>query len=565
MSVFRWGLTATISTFMIAAGLSSVKAVEPGAPDRLIDKEFVTLIAVRKELSAPSPSNLSLPEDTIERLKSYYDSDAARLVWVDGEGLKDTAKSGLQSVFERAYRFGLNPQDYDLPETSTSDLVAAEINLSLAALSYAAHAQAGRFEPASIDRKYIDIHPEPPAAKDVLAGMAASAETLPDHLESYHPTHPQFLALKKKLAEIRVASQSGNVPTRIPDGPSLGPDTYHPHIEIVRERLEIVPQNDAGRDNPAQYYDSELEAAVLAFQAENGLQQDGIIGRRTREALNIGTIPVSAETIIANMERWRWTPRELGERYVFVNVPEFKFQVISGEKIIHQERLVTGSPKHKTPIFSDVMETVVFNPYWNVPRSILVNEIIPAERSNPGYVRRNNLEVIWQGREVVDPYFVDWYAVNPNKLFLRQTPGPRNALGRVKFLFPNKHAVYMHDTPAKHLFNRSTRAYSHGCLRVRDPLKFAELLLADQGWSKSRIDRTLQTAYDQHVALEQKLQVHISYFTVWVGDDGDVRGFRDIYNFDRQVKVALNLDGKKRYASNEEQQDFDIGERGLQN
>jgi murein L,D-transpeptidase YcbB/YkuD len=159
---------------------------------------------------------------------------------------------------------------------------------------------------------------------------------------------------------------------------------------------------------------------------------------------------------------------------------------------------------------------------------------------------------------------VDWYEVNPNKLFLRQRPGPGNALGQVKFLFPNKHSVYMHDTPTKHLFNRPIRAYSHGCMRVRNPLEFAKLLLADQGWSEARIASTLETALDQHVALEHKLPVHISYFTAWIDEDGDVLGYRDVYGYDKQVRIALDLEtNENRYAAGEEE--FEVGENGLQN
>jgi murein L,D-transpeptidase YcbB/YkuD len=325
----------------------------------------------------------------------------------------------------------------------------------------------------------------------------------------------------------------------------------------------VAPPLDAPRGNPEEFFDDKLAEAVRVFQETRGLRPDGIVGRNTREALNEGTIPVSINTIISNMERWRWAPRDFGERHVFINVPEFKFQVISSGKVIHEERIVTGSPKHPTPVFSDVMETVVFNPYWNVPRSILENEILPAARNNLDYLYRNNMEVLWQGRRSVDPYMVDWHYVDPKKLTLRQRPGPGNALGQVKFLFPNKHAVYMHDTPSKHLFNKPVRAYSHGCMRVRNPLEFARLLLRDQGWTEARIQNALDGGSDQHVRLENKLPVHISYFTAWVEEDGTLRGFRDVYGHDASVRVALKLDSRKMLASSE--QDFEIGEQGLRN
>lgn len=565
MFAYRYVALPIAAVSMLAAAHWRADAAEPGAPTRLIDKEFVTLIAVRNELQAPKAESSPLSPSDIQELKSYYEAEDARLVWVDAKGLSESARNSLRTAFERSDQFGLNRFDYTLPKaengTSVEALVDAELRHSLAALTYAVHAQSGRFNPNSLNKEFIDVKPEKPQAAQVLGKLAAARDRIAEELESFHPTHEQFKALQKKLAELRSAAKAGPVRKRIPDGPSLGPDTTHPHIVIVRERLGIAPPEDG---NGPDYYDVNLEAAVRAFQEEKGLRPDGVIGRNTREALNVGTIPVSVETLISNMERWRWLPRDLGERHVFVNIPEFRFRVLSSGRIIHEERIVTGSPKHKTPIFSDQMETIVFNPYWNVPKSILVNEIIPAERKNPGYVERSNLEVIWQGSRAVDPYMVDWYAVNPDKLFLRQRPGRGNALGQVKFLFPNKHSVYMHDTPTKHLFDRPIRAYSHGCMRVRNPLEFAKLLLADQGWSEARIESTLATAHDQHVALERKLPVHISYFTAWVDEDGDVLGYSDVYGYDKQVRIALDLEtNENRYAASEEE--FDVGEHGLQN
>ena len=546
-------------------------AVEPDAPDRLIDREFVTLIAVREQLDGDALKQLGLTKSTFEGIRDYYTSEDARLIWIDGDGANLNGLKTLKSVFSQAGRFGLDPGDYSITDgeallardASVSALAGAELRISLAALDYANHAQAGRVDPRSINSEFLDLRPVRPEPRVVLSELAKAGDGLAAHLESYHPTHPQFQALAQKLAEASSAIQSGSAPIRIPDGPSLGPNTYHPQVAIVRERLSVAPPLDAPRGKPEEFYDDTLAEAVRIFQETKGLRPDGIVGRNTREALNEGTIPVSINTIISNMERWRWAPRDFGERYVFVNVPEYKFQVISGGKAIHEERIVTGSPKHPTPVFSNVMETVVFNPYWHVPRSILENEILPAARNNLDYLYRNNMEVIWQGRRSVDPYMVDWHYVDPKKLTLRQRPGPGNALGRVKFLFPNKHAVYMHDTPSKQLFNKPVRAYSHGCIRVRNPLEFARLLLKDQGWTESRIQRTLEGAHDQHVRLENKLPVHISYFTAWVEEDGTLRGFRDIYGHDASVRVALKLDQRKMLASSE--QDFEIGEQGLQN
>jgi len=567
-----WLTALSLAAVLFGAAGTGAHAVEPDAPDRLIDKEFVTLIAVRDGLDGEAGKKLAVSGPELKGLGDYYKSDEARLLWIGERGLNSKATKSLKTVFTRADRFGLDPRDYSLADGealaaqaggSPAALADAELRISLAALTYANHAQAGRVLPTSIDSEFLDLKPKRPAAPQVLERLAASGDDLAGYLESFHPSHPQFKALKQKLAEARTAVTSGSIAVRIPDGPSLGPDTYHPQVAIVRERLSVPAPQDAPRGNAAEYYDAALAEAVRVFQETRGLRPDGIVGRNTREALNEGTIAVSVNTILSNMERWRWAPREFGDRHVFINIPEFKFFIVDKGTVIHEERIVTGSPKHPTPVFSDEIETVVFNPYWHVPQSIIANEIIPAARNNPDYLYRNNLEVFWLGNRQVEPYMVDWQFVNPSKLSLRQTPGPRNALGRVKFLFPNKHAVYMHDTPSKHLFDKPVRAYSHGCMRVRNPLEFAKLLLGGQGWSEARMRDTLEIANDQHVRLEKKVPVHISYFTAWVDDDGTLKGFRDIYGHDASVRIALKLDSRKVLASSEE--DFDVGEGGLRN
>jgi len=185
------------------------------------------------------------------------------------------------------------------------------------------------------------------------------------------------------------------------------------------------------------------------------------------------------------------------------------------------------------------MELVVFNPYWNVPYSITKNEILPIAQRNPSYLTRKNFQVLWRGRRRVDPYEVDWDRVDASKVRLRQSPGRGNALGQIKFLFPNKHAVYLHDTPSKHLFNRSRRAYSHGCMRVRNPQAFAEAIMRSEGWTRQSIARAIDRGANRAIRLEQKLPVHVTYFTAAVGEEGGVRFFADIYKYDDRILEAL--------------------------
>ena len=570
MMYFRLPLASILALAMFGAVATTAHAVEPDTPDRLISRMQAVYITLHEELAGKARKKLQLGKDELKSLTDFYRGTDS-FVWIRETGLNDRAEA-IRAVFKRAEEFGLTSSDYNVVEGASFAkhsgypaewLADAELRMSAAALNYATHAQSGRVVPTSLDKEFLDLKPIRPDPKAVLKGIVEAESRLGTVLEGYHPPHEQFKALKAKLSEVRSALKSGAKPVRIPEGPALGPNTYHPHVALLRTRFMSPPSPSAPNGNVAEYYDDTLAESVRAFQASRGLKADGVIGRDTRELLNEGSVAVSAGTILANMERWRWEPRDMGERHIWINLPEYMFRVIKGGRIVHEDRIVAGSPKNPTPVFSDEMETVVFNPYWNVPKSIIVNEIIPAMQSNPGYLTRNNIEVLWQGERTVDPYMVDWQLVNPDKLALRQVPGPGNALGQVKFLFPNNHAVYMHDTPTKHLFEKPMRAYSHGCMRVRNPLNFAKLLLAEQGWSDSRVQQTLATAHDEHVKLEKKIPVHITYFTLWVDKDGKLQSYRDVYGYDAIVRVALKIDSPKVVASKTDI--FDAGERGLQN
>ncbi len=302
-----------------------------------------------------------------------------------------------------------------------------------------------------------------------------------EYLVSFHPTHPQFEALRLKLAELRKATaRPEEAAVIVPPGPLLKPGMRHPDIVSLRQRLKVsLP---AGADPfDGELYDEFLEEAVRNFQIAEGLKPDGLVGKTVRAKLN-GSEPESQsaqiERVLVNMERWRWLPSDLGGLYIWNNIPEFLTRVMKDGAPIFEERIVVGKPKTPTPIFSDVMEYVEFHPFWNVPDSIKQNELLPGLMSGRDPLARQGLVAKYKGR-TVDPYSVDWSTVDIKRFHIYQPPGRGNALGIIKFMFPNKHDVYMHDTPSKSLFNASVRAFSHGCMRVRNPLKFAEVVLGE--------------------------------------------------------------------------------------
>jgi murein L,D-transpeptidase YcbB/YkuD len=246
------------------------------------------------------------------------------------------------------------------------------------------------------------------------------------------------------------------------------------------------------------------------------------------------------DQIRMNLERWRWMPRELGDRYVFVNVPAYQMQVVEGDTPALAMRVIVGNPTHQTPLFSDEMTTVVFSPNWNVPESIIRKEMLPRLVNDPGYLERQDIQVVGTSGDVVDAEGVDWNdEATVARLHFRQEPGPKNALGLVKFVFPNPFDVYMHDTPTDSLFNKPQRALSHGCIRLEDPVALAKYVLRDRPeWTPEKISTAMNAGHEQGVPLKEHLPVHIAYFTAWVNPDASVTYTDDPYKLDeRQAQL----------------------------
>jgi L,D-transpeptidase YcbB len=258
----------------------------------------------------------------------------------------------------------------------------------------------------------------------------------------------------------------------------------------------------------------------------------------TIAALN-GGMAATKDDIVANMERWRWEPEEFGKFHVFVNLPEFRLRIMEDGAEKYTTRVVIGTPKHQTPVFSDEIEHIVVNPYWNVPASIATNEIKPHLLANPGYLDGQNMEMLAGGR-VVNASAIDWTSTNINNYHIRQRPGGGNALGQVKFLFPNQHDVYLHDTPSKSLFSRSYRAYSHGCVRVQNPMEFADALTKHEpGLSRASLEDMFGSK-EAWVNVKNHIPVHLSYFTLRVDEDGTIRSYGDVYGANKKLIELLN-------------------------
>jgi L,D-transpeptidase YcbB len=481
-------------------------------------------------------------------LAVFYEQRLGEPMWVTKSGLNERAKS-LLKVFETAADFGLSPQAFPAPNLARigngafteDDLMEAEAKLSLTAMTYARHARGDRIvNPTEQLSSYIDRKPNIIERSALLKNLA-SAENPADYLQGTNPRHPQFEALRAELLNLRSEKDAKFKPDPIPGGPKITPGKSHAHVALIRKRLNVAspgmkPNGQAADDT---FYDETLARAVKRYKAEVGLPETATIDGGLRKAMN-KVEDISESLLLANMEQWRWMPEDLGDTHIQVNIPEFMVRVIKDGEIIHAERVITGQTNTQTPVFSDMMRTVVFQPTWTVPESIKINELLPRLRAGGNPIHGRGLIMKRNGREV-SPWEVDWFRRDIRAYDVIQPPGESNVLGVVKFMFPNKHSVYLHDTSSKSLFNSAVRTFSHGCVRVRNPVLLAEVLMGiDKGWDKRKVKDLIGYGPENNdVALERPVRVHITYFTAVADETGKIHRFADVYGHERRVNLAL--------------------------
>lgn len=468
-------------------------------------------IAAQAELAAALP-RLSARERS--DIVAAYAANENRPFWIDG---KDLSAAGKQIVAQlgRAGDDGLRVSDYLLPVFEGSDkdsLAAADIRLSALAVLYARDARGGRIDPRRLS-KLITPKLELPSATEVLSELAGAADA-GAVLAAYNPQHAGYQHLKAKLAELRAGRPETPV-ARIPAGPALKVGMRDARVPLVRARLGLGTSEEP-------VYDRSTALALADFQKQAGLRADGVLSDQTVAALAMPRSTRLESDIIAQMERWRWLPSDLGENRIVVNIPEYRMRVMHGDRIAYESRVIVGKPESATPLFSHRMEHVVVNPSWYIPPSILKKEILPGLANDPNYAARRG--------------YVVTRAKN-GSISVRQPPGERNALGWIKFMFPNDHAVYLHDTPNRSLFGAGRRALSHGCVRVENPFALADQVLGPE-WSSERLKRLIGSG-ERTIKLPQPLPIHLVYETIVVNEAGAVTTFDDIYGFHRLVRNAL--------------------------
>jgi murein L,D-transpeptidase YcbB/YkuD len=541
-----------------ASGPAAVPAEPTGSPDPEVAR---TVEKVLGSAEHPALRWRSI-SDVTALLRKFYDKEDDRLLWFAGSAPLPALEEALACV-RGAAEHGLDPADYDAGwlsqswaalkagRASASDRALFDLGLSVAAARMITAVHLGRVDPAAHDwgydlaRKRLDLEARLLRARRG-GGLAAA-------LEALQPPFAHYARARRTLAAYRALAAAGE-PLPVPEFPKgrskVAPGKEWEGVPALAARLRTFGDLPAGAAAAASarrppVYEGALVEAMKSFQERHGLDPDGVIGRTTIAALNV-SLAHRVRQIELAMERMRWLP-ELGERpNLFANVALFRMWATdpkSGDEPLRMKIIVGKSLKHETPMFIERMEYVVFRPYWNPPPSIVRAEIVPAARDDPSYLEKHDMEIVASGAEDAVPLPAtpeSLEALLAGRLYVRQKPGPDNALGLAKFIFPNHQSIYMHGTPAPALFARARRDFSHGCIRVEDPLALAAWVLRDNpGWTRERIETAMNADRPTQVNLKEPLDVVLFYDTVHVNSEGVVFFVDDIYGDDAKLDAAL--------------------------
>jgi L,D-transpeptidase YcbB len=550
---YRKGIAAVFGAVLILLALPGASQGPAGEVREEIEKELARL------QDAPRPYCRREPLCGSLVLCSFYRNREYRPVWTDDRGPLPRAQSLVHAI-RRADREGLRPDVYHLSriepllarlEEPDKDreppdpAVLADLDLLLtdAFLIYGSHLLAGRVHPETIHPKW-DLAGREKDLGEILTA-AVDKDRIEEALDAMRPSHPGYHALREALARYREILQQGGWPG-VPAGPVLRPGDRDGRAAALRARLavsgDLDPAAPAGGD--PDLYDPALQQAVKRFQSRHGLASDGVVGPATIEALDVPA-EERVRQLERNMERWRWLPEDLGERYVLVNTADFSLEVVEDGKRVMAMKVIAGKKARLTPVVSGRITYLVFNPSWSVPHKIAVEDILPRVKKDPGYLAREKIRVLrsWApDAPEIAPETVDWWSYTERNFpfRLRQDPGPGNSLGRIKFIFPNKYSVYLHDTPAHHLFAQARRNFSSGCIRIEDPYALAEYLLRDDPrWTREKIVAAVESGKTRDVPLPNPVPVYLLYWTAWADSQGTVHFREDVYGRDAPLDEAL--------------------------
>ncbi len=430
----------------------------------------------------------------------------------------------------------------DRSETLDPKIIAElDILLTDAFLLFASHLRAGRVNPETIHTAWVAYLPEIDL-KEVLTS-AIQSNQVAERLKALNPPHDGFQRLKKTLFKYRQIARSGNWP-QLSSGPTLKLGDRNRRVLSLRRRLETTRDLIENVSKDPEYYDALLEEAVRRFQYRHGLEIDGVVGRNTIAELN-QTVYQRIRQLELNLERWRWIPYDLGQRHILINIANYHLSVVESDVVVLEMKVVVGRHYRRTPVFTETIKYLVLNPFWNVPFNIAVKDKLPLIKKDPDYLKNNHFTVFagWEDKpKKVDPQSIDWNQITRDNFAyrFRQDPGPNNALGRVKFMFPNRFSVYLHDTPQRELFDKTIRTFSSGCIRAEKPLELASYLLkGNSHWNSKLLKIAIDSGKNRSIPLRNPIPIHVLYWTAWVDKSGIVHFRDDIYNRDLPLDQAL--------------------------
>ncbi len=482
------------------------------------------------------------PPYFLDVLMNIYEKNNFQPFWFNNERLNNSAFQ-LIEVIKRIEYEGLNPslyrydylsQFFDKDILNANERAVVDILLTNSYFLIASHFSDGLLDSETLNRDWMGIKNE----VDLYSFLtkAVTENTVIDTLYFLLPKCENYIQLRNKLKEYKTIQSKGG----------FVPYTSNRTIEIGMQGQDVLnlkkrlQQSGDFNGDLNEDFGPILKDAVINFQNRHGLKTDGIVGAKTKQALNIG-IDEKIEKIIINMERQRWLPQQLGDPYIFVNIAAYQLKVVENGEDLFDMKVIVGQRQRSTPVFSDEVDYIVLNPSWTVPISIAVKDKLPLIKKDINYLPENNYKVLKPGKDglvEVDYKTIDWQSLNKDNFnyYLRQAPGPNNALGRIKFMFPNKYSVYLHDTPSKELFSEEKRSFSSGCIRLEEPFKLAEYILKkNDKWDKERFDKDLSQSKEQIIHLSNRLPVHIVYMTAWTDNNYQIHFRNDIYYRDQKL------------------------------
>ncbi len=510
-----------------------------------------------KNLTQQNKVTMRANKGDVDRFyKAFYAANPAQsFVWLDNGKMTAQSKEFL-SLLEKSNYKGLFPQNYHVNKinelvasdlTNIDDLQLLDLLMTDAALSYLRDLSIGQPELIVVEQKNW-LLPRDKFDSVKQLNKALGASDLADQIVSIEPKHEQYHLLLDSLAKVLDSETTAEVETTMAVGGKMSLNDRNDKVQLLNNRLIELGYLDVAQKDQ-KLFDSATKKAVQAFQNEHLLEPDGVVGARTQKELN-KTKQNRATQLMTNIERWRWMPKNMGQHYLVVDIPSFEYYVMKDGVETVRAKTIVGMAQRSTPVFMAPMNHIVFAPYWNVPRSMAVRDKLPQLKRDPERLARSKIRILDREGHEIDPTMIDWSQYNSNNFpyRLRQDPGNHNALGKVKFMFPNEHAIYLHDTPQKSLFGKTERTFSSGCIRIENPVELAEYFLKDQDWKVDRVQKAYGGSKEQTVRLKEDMRfpVYTIYMTTAVDANGKTVYRSDIYERDvamqnKIAKLSINL------------------------